>query len=390
LRERIAEGGAGLGVWGRAADPFAISRDTAGKSALRSDGVEARVFRGHVLFEPWTVMTGAGGSYSVFTPFWKAVRDLDPGAPLATVTSLRPCEAWPASDSLPDWRLDSAMRRGGAVVARHASVGEAAAHERLSKFMTGGIDGYGRLRDVPGADGTSRLSEHLAIGEISARTVWSAGRAAMDAGRGGETFLRELAWREFAYHLLYHSPHIAETNWRPIWNAFPWNEDGSAVEVLAWKRGRTGVELVDAAMRELMVTGYMHNRARMIVAGYLTKHLMTHWRVGLRWFEDHLIDWDPASNALGWQWSAGSGPDAAPYFRILNPERQLVRFDADRTYVRRWIAEGRMKPSGTALEYFEAIPRSWRLSAEASYPRPIVSVEDGRARAMKAYAAMRS
>ncbi len=243
---------------------------------------------------------------------------------------------------------------------------------------------------MPGADATSRLSEHLAIGEISARTVWAAGRAALDAGLGGEEFLREVVWREFAYHLLYHAPRISEKNWRSVWDSFPWSEDESRVEVLAWKRGRTGIEFVDAAMRELMVTGYMHNRARMIVASYLAKHLMTHWRVGLRWFENHLIDWDPASNALGWQWSAGSGPDAAPYFRVLNPERQLSRFDADRTYVRRWIAEGRTSPTETALEYFEAIPVSWKLTADAAYPKPIVSVADGRARALRAYADMQA
>jgi len=390
LRTLIAETGAGAVLWQRAYDPSSVRRDDILKPALEGLGVEVGVLPGHVLFDPRTVVTQNGGHYSVFTPFWKAVRSLDPGSPLPPVTDLRPCPVWPASDLLDDWNMGGEMGRGRAVVSRYAVVGEAAARDRMMRFTTTGLGDYGHLRDVPGVSGTSRLSEHLALGEISARTVWAVVTDAREAGEGGEDFLRELVWREFAYHLMYHTPHIAEANWRVGWNGFPWNEDESAEEVLAWQRGRTGVEFVDAAMRELMVTGYMHNRARMIVAGYLTKHLMTHWRVGLRWFERHLIDWDPASNALGWQWSAGSGPDAVPYFRIMNPDRQLERFDADRTYVSRWIAEERADPDRTALEYFEAIPRSWGMAPTDPYPRPIVSLGEGRARALDAYSAMRS
>ncbi len=390
LRNLIAETGAGTVVWQRAYDPRSVARDRTLKPALESAGVEVHVFPGHVLFEPWTVRTQSGGPYNVFTPFWRAVRNLDPGSSFPSVTRLRPCEAWPSSDPLDSWKMDFAMQRGRAVVARHAVVGEAAALNRLERFMNDGIEGYGSQRDVPGVDGTSRMSEHLAVGEISARTVWSALKAAQEIGCGAEDFLRELVWREFAWHLLFHAPHMADSNWKPAWSNFPWNEDESAAEVLAWQRGRTGIEFVDAAMRELMVTGYMHNRARMVVASYLTKHLMTHWRIGLRWFENHLIDWDPASNALGWQWSAGSGPDAAPYFRILNPERQLARFDADRVYVRKWIAEGQSSPPRTALEYFDAIPKSWEMTADTPYPQPIVPVGEGRARALKAYSEMRS
>ncbi|MEL6207137.1 MAG: FAD-binding domain-containing protein, partial [Pseudomonadota bacterium] len=243
-----------------------------------------------------------------------------------------------------------------------------------------------RRRDMVAEDGTSRLSAHLSLGEIGPRTCWHAGLRARDEGRAGaETFLKELVWREFAYHLLYHTPHIAEDNWREEWSAFPWNEDEDRPDVIAWKQGRTGLPFVDAAMREMYVTGTMHNRGRMIVASYLTKHLMTHWKVGLRWFEEHLVDWDPASNAMGWQWSAGSGPDATPYFRVFNPETQLDKFDRARTYTGRWIAETSANPTADALSYFDAIPRSWALAPTDPYPDPIVTPAEGRKRALDAY-----
>ncbi|MEO0990075.1 MAG: FAD-binding domain-containing protein, partial [Pseudomonadota bacterium] len=184
--------------------------------------------------------------------------------------------------------------------------------------------------------------------------------------------------------LVYHTPHITTSNWKPDWDAFPWNT-ADTPEVVAWKQGRTGIPFVDAAMREMYVTGTMHNRGRMIVASYLTKHLLTHWKVGLDWFEDCLVDWDPASNAMGWQWSAGSGPDATPYFRVFNPVTQLDKFDKNRGYADRWIAEGRRNPSDTALAYFEAVPSRWGLRPSDPYPAPIVSPEDGRRQALEAY-----
>ncbi|NNF91531.1 MAG: deoxyribodipyrimidine photo-lyase, partial [Boseongicola sp.] len=231
------------------------------------------------------------------------------------------------------------------------------------------------------------LSENLAWGEISPRTCWHSGVRAMEEGKkGAEHFLKELVWREFAYHLVWHTPRIVDRNWRQGWDGFPWNEDERLAEVKAWKQGRTGVRFVDAAMREMYVTGHMHNRSRMIVASYLTKHLMCHWRIGQQWFEDCLIDWDPASNAMGWQWTAGSGPDAAPYFRVFNPVTQLDKFDEDRSYVKAWIAEEYSRPTKTALSYFDAIPRRWGMSADAPYPsEPIVAMAEGRKRALAAY-----
>jgi deoxyribodipyrimidine photo-lyase len=272
------------------------------------------------------------------------------------------------------------------VVRPFVQLGEASAQARLGAFIAHIIDGYGESRDIPGQDGTSNLSENLALGEISPHQCWHAAQRAMEEGkRGAETFAKELVWREFAYHLMHHTPRILTENWREEWQAFPWNEDERRAEVKAWKQGRTGVQFVDAAMREMYVTGRMHNRGRMIVASYLTKHLMCHWRIGQKWFEHCLIDWDPASNAMGWQWSAGSGPDATPYFRVFNPDTQLDRFDKQRDYVSRWIAEDRANPHADALAYFDAIPQQWGLSKSDPYPAPIVSLSQGRKRALAAY-----
>ena len=203
--------------------------------------------------------------------------------------------------------------------------------------------------------------------------------------RGAETFLKELVWREFSYHLMHHTPRLLTEPWREEWSAFPWRTESDSDEVTAWKRGRTGIRFVDAAMREMYVTGRMHNRARMIVASYLTKHLLVDWRIGQKWFEHCLIDWDPANNALGWQWTAGSGPDASPFFRVFNPETQLEKFDPDRAYVSRWIAEDRAEPHKDALSYFDAIPRAWEMAPTDPYPEPVVDLAEGRARALEAY-----
>lgn len=388
LRALVAETGAGAVIWSRAYDPDPIARDTTVKAALKQDRIEAHSVPGHLLFEPWTVETGQGGYYKVYTPFWKAVRGRDVPAPVPAPARIPAPQCWPASETLAEWQMGAAMRRGADVVAGHVCVGEEAAQARLDSFVAHKIADYATARDIPAIDGTSRLSENLTYGEISARSCWHAGCRAMQEGKpGAETFLRELVWREFAYHLIWHTPRITTANWRPGWDAFPWNTDAGTPEVIAWQQGRTGIEFVDAAMRELYVTGTMHNRGRMIVASYLTKHLMTHWRIGLDWFADTLIDWDPAANAMGWQWAAGSGPDAAPYFRVFNPVTQLTKFDPKRRYVDAWIAEGRRSPPATARAYFDAVPRAWGLSPHDSYPAPIVTAKDGRERALAAYAA---
>ncbi|WP_309666897.1 deoxyribodipyrimidine photo-lyase [Tabrizicola sp.] len=389
LRALQVETGAGGVWWSRLYDPAAVARDTVVKAALKGQGLEARSFAGHLLHEPWDVATGAGGFYRVYTPFWRAVRARDIAAPAPAVRAARGVVDWPASDRLQEWRLGAAMQRGAAVVARHVRVGEAAAADRLAGFLDGPVAAYAEARNLPGVEGTSRLSENLTYGEIGVRSIWHAGMRAMHEGRAGaETFLREIVWREFAYHLIHHSPEIATRNWKPEWDGFPWRADNPDAE--AWRRGMTGEPFVDAAMREMYVTGTMHNRGRMIVASYLTKHLMTDWRVGLRWFEDCLTDWDPAANAMGWQWAAGSGPDAAPYFRVFNPETQAEKFDPDAGYRRRFIAELTPDPGPDARAFFAAVPRSWQLDAQLPYPSPRVALAEGRARALAAYGARNS
>jgi deoxyribodipyrimidine photo-lyase len=386
LRALLAETGAGGVWWSRLYDPAGVARDTGVKAALKAEGVEARSFAGHLLHEPWEIETGQGGFYRVFTPYWKTMRGMGVAAPASAPTSLRGPERWPASDRLEDWRLGAAMNRGADVVARYQAVGEGAARAKLVAFLDGPVVRYAEMRDFPGVPGTSRLSENLTYGEIGIREVWHAGLRARDEGRAGaESFLRELAWREFSYHLMHHTPHITSGNWKPEWDAFPWRGDGPAAE--RWRRGMTGEPFVDAAMREMYVTGTMHNRARMIAGSYLTKHLMTHWQVGLDWFADCLTDWDPAANAMGWQWVAGSGPDAAPYFRVFNPAGQAEKFDKGGVYQRQFLAEMSPRPGPDALSFFDAVPRSWGLSPGEAYPAPVIELAEGRARALAAYGA---
>ena len=387
LQTLIAETGAGAVWWTRCYDPEAVARDRAVKAALKDAGVDARSFGGHLMFEPWTVETGTGGFYKVYTPFWKSVRTREVEAPLPEPGRINDPQTWPESDALADWTMEAAMRRGADVLRGHMVVGEQAARERLARFINEKVARYDAARDLPAVDGTSGLSENLAWGEISPHQCWHAGQRAMQEGAAGaETFLKELVWREFAYHLIHHTPEITTRCWRAEWEGFPWSRDGDSDVVRLWKQGRTGMAFVDAAMREMYVTGRMHNRGRMIVASYLTKHLMTDWRIGQAWFAECLVDWDPASNAMGWQWAAGCGPDAAPYFRVFNPETQLKKFDPKGDYQRMWIAETARNASSTARNFFRAAPKSWRLSADEAYPfAPVVSAEEGRRIALSAY-----
>ena len=388
LQRLVAETGAAGVLWTRAYDPDSKARDTAVKAALRAQGLQAESHPGFLLHEPWALQTGQGGPYRVFTPFWKALRVLPVAPALPAPAHLPGPAVWPASDARPDWRLSARMQRGAAVVAAHQSPGEAAALARLAGFADGPMASYAARRDFMAEPATSGLSENLTWGEISPRRIWHRGWRAMEEGNpGAETFLKELVWREFAWHLMHHYPEIASRNWKPDWDAFPWR--GDCAEAERWRRGQTGEPVVDAAMREMYVTGRMHNRARMIVASYLTKHLLTDWRIGLHWFADCLTDWDPAANAMGWQWVAGSGPDAAPYFRIFNPRTQGEKFDPDGTYRRDWIAEGQARPPETALSYFRAVPKSWGMSSDAPYPDPLIGLAEGRERALLAYATRR-
>jgi deoxyribodipyrimidine photo-lyase len=371
------ESGAASVHWSRLYTPEAVARDEKVSAALQAAGIAAVSHAGHLLGEPGSVETKTGGPYRVFTPFWNAIGPRGAEAPLRAPRRIDAPARWPRSDDLDDWRLGADMNRGAASVARHVRVGEAAARDRLHDFLDGRLERYPRDRDRPDRCGSSGLSENLTWGEISPRTLWHAAGNAPGAG----VFRRELGWREFAAHVLWHFPDLATRNWRGEWDAFPWRGDNADAEL--WRRGMTGEPMVDAGMREMFATGTMHNRVRMLVASYLTKHLLTDWRVGLRWFEECLTDWDPASNALNWQWVAGSGPDAAPFFRVFSPARQAEKFDPDGRYRRHWL-------EGTgAAEFLDAAPRAWNLRP-ADYPAaPVIAHAEGRKRALAAYAASR-
>lgn len=328
-----------------------------------------------------SVLTGGGTRFKVFTPFWRALRKSHIADPLPAPRLTAPA-SWPDGDGL-DWpEARAAMNRGWDVVARHVRPGEGAAHDRLDAFLDRVDARYAQRRDIPAdGDATSGLSDTLAVGEISARRMWHKALNAQDHGRGGiEDVLRELAWRDFARELFDAMPDMDRTCWRPEWNDFSWRGDNPDAE--DWRRGRTGVAMVDAGMREMFATGRMHNRVRMIAASYLVKHLMTDWRIGLDWFARCLTDWDAASNAMNWQWVAGCGPDASPFFRVFNPDTQAVKFDGKRCYRDLWLDSG----AGGARDFAAAVPRSWMRDACPVLPVDLVR---GRQRALEAYATFR-
>lgn len=369
--------------WNRLYDAGARARDSRIKESFKARGVAAESHKASLLFEPWEVATQAGLPFKVFTPFWRACRALPPpGAPLPAPKALPAPEAWPTSDRLADWKLlPTAPDWAGGLRARWTP-GEAAAAARVGAFLDGTLAAYRTARDLPAIEGTSRLSPHLAFGEISPRQIW---RAATGVGQSAavDKFLAEIGWREFGYNLLFHFGDLAERNFRPEFDGFPWREDTDALD--AWQRGRTGYPIVDAGLRELWTTGWMHNRVRMIVASFLAKDLLIDWRHGERWFWDTLVDADPASNATGWQWVAGSGADAAPYFRVFNPVLQGEKFDPAGDYVRRWVPELAALPA-------EFIHRPWtapRPPRAGLYPARIVDHAVARDRALEAFRTIR-
>jgi deoxyribodipyrimidine photo-lyase len=390
IKALVEETGATEVVWSRAYDPAAIARDTEVKSTLKDMGVKAESFVGHLIFEPWTVKTKAGGFFKVYSPMWRAVKDTPVAECLPAPDGLLTPDAWPESDALEEWRMGAAMNRGADIVAQYVCVGETDAEARLMGFIDSAVDRYKAERDFPSIEATSRLSENLTYGEIAPRRIWHAGQRAMAEGaKGAEHFCKELVWREFAYHLIYHTPQIVERNWREEWDAFQWRGDSDDAE--AWRRGMTGEPMVDAAMREIYVTGTMHNRLRMIVGSHLTKHLLTDWKIGMKWFEETLIDWDVAANAMGWQWIAGCGPDAAPYFRVFNPETQGEKFDGEGRYRGVYLNGWKDQDGHSRTEdFFKVAPKSWGLSERDPRPNRIVGLKEGRERALVAYSGYKS
>ena len=390
------ETNAGGVYWNRLYEPAAVARDTHIKAALRDAGIECESFNAALLHEPWQVRTGQGEPYRVFTPFWRtcaAQLDALP-RPLPPPQAIAALSKPPASRALGELGLLPRIRRDAGL--HEAWIpGEDDALAQVEAFTEGAMARYADGRNRPDLAETSRLSAHLHFGEIGPRQCLAAARAAIighpAAQASADSFVRELGWREFAHHLLYHFPHTTTAPLDPRFEAFPWEPNDAWLE--AWQRGRTGYPIVDAGLRELWTTGWMHNRVRMIAASLLTKNLRQSWLAGARWFWDTLVDADLANNTLGWQWTAGCGADAAPFFRIFNPMLQTERFDPDRVYLRRWLPELARLPDAWIHRPWEA-PRA--ILAEAGveigrdYPAPIVDFRDSREAALAAYAAIKA
>ena len=385
-----AETGAGAVYWNRCYEPWAIARDKVLKAQLRDSGLTAESFNGALLHEPWTITNGQGAPYKVFTPFWKALlAAAPPPAPEAAPERIDGLTGV-ASERLDDWALLPTKPDWAGGLRETWTPGEEGAATCLDTFLDQAAEGYPDQRDRPDRRGTSRLSPHLHWGEISPRQVWHAGQRAIAAGthseRGVMAFLRQLGWRDFSHVLLYHWPDFPEQSWRSAFDAFPWREDEAAFT--AWCRGRSGYPIVDAGMRELWHTGWMHNRVRMIAASFLIKDLLIPWQRGEAWFWDTLVDADLANNAAGWQWVAGSGADAAPYFRIFNPVTQGEKFDPEGAYIRRWLPELAALPDAVLHKPWEAsedVLGKAGVTLGESYPRPIVDHKAARQRALAGY-----
>jgi deoxyribodipyrimidine photo-lyase len=388
LLKVVKQSGAEAVYWNRLYEPASIARDTQIKAALREQGVAVHSFGGALWHEPWEIATQEGQPYRVFTPFWRklrpqieAIEPLPVPSPLR-ILSLQGGEPLSALELLPTIVWDKGMRDAW-------TPGEKGANAMLELFADDAAGDYVVARDLPWRHGTSRLSPHLHFGEITPRQIFhdlGAMFQARDRKRRPdlEPFLRELGWREFAHHLLYHFPSTPTENFNPRFQAFSWAPDNEG-ELQRWKQGRTGIPLVDAGMRELWHTGWMHNRVRMIVASFLTKNLRQHWLHGARWFWDTLVDADLANNALGWQWVAGCGADAAPYFRVFNPVTQGQKFDPKGVYLRRWLPELADAPDASVHE-------PWKdpaLLKRSGYPAPMVDLGESRQAALMAYQALR-
>ncbi|NOU05792.1 MAG: deoxyribodipyrimidine photo-lyase [Hyphomicrobiaceae bacterium] len=380
-------------VWNRCYEPNAIARDTAIKADLVQRGLTVESYNAALLFEPWEVKNGSGQPFKVYSPFWRAclARGMTPPKKSQKFTI-----ANAKTNSLPpnDWQLLPTKPNWAAGWEMLWTPGEVGALKRLDAFLANDLQGYGELRNRPDLPNISRLSPHLHWGEISPRQVAARTTMAVDAeGRSAKDatkFLSEIGWREFAYQLLYNFPTLPSQNWKPAFDAYPWRTNKS--DLKAWQRGQTGYPLVDAGMRELWHTGYMHNRVRMVVASFLIKHLRIDWRQGEAWFWDTLLDADLANNAASWQWVAGSGADAAPYFRIFNPIEQGRKFDPNGDYIRKWVPElGRLSNDDLFWPH-DAPPmalKSAGITLGKTYPHPIVDHAEARIAAMKGYEAVK-
>ena len=376
LKSVLQQTGAQAVFWNRRYEPITCKRDKLISTELNKAGIEVKTFKANLLSEPDEIENKTGRPFKVFTPFWKeCLKRLNPPAPLEPPKQIsRPTGSIKTQrlselnlEPVPDWAEG---------IRNNWNPGEAGASQNLKLFIRNASRDYSEARNFPDRSGTSRLSPHLRFGEISPKQIWHSIKDSGEPKWKESHFLSELGWREFGYHLLHHFPHTVEEALRPAFNRFPWADNPKHLR--AWQLGQTGYPFVDAGMRELWTTGWMHNRVRMVVASFLVKHLLIHWRHGADWFWDTLVDADLASNTQGWQWTAGCGADAAPYFRIFNPTTQAKKFDPNGDYIRRWVPELRhlsapeiFEPSTSVEEYL--------------YPKPIVNHSQARTRALKAF-----
>lgn len=378
LFKAIAEHGADAVYWNRRYGPAEREIDAGIKARLKREGIETESFAANVLVEPFQMETGGGKPYSVYTPFWNNLKKRDIERPLP-----RPR----AGKAIRPTRVDADYREPawGRKIGRHWQIGEAAAHQRLEQFLEQLVMEYPEGRDIPAKAATSGLSPHLAFGEISPRQVWHTAQAmaqhAPSTASAIDKFLSELGWRDFNYNQLYHREDIARVPMVEKYAHLQWRHADAALE--AWQRGQTGIPIIDAGMRELWETGVMHNRVRMLTASLLAKNLLIDWRKGEQWFWDTLVDADPANNPGNWQWVAGSGLDASPYFRIFNPVTQGERFDPGGDYVRRWVPEVAGLPDTLVHQPWQAPDAS-----QLDYPKPIVDLKLSRERALEAFKAL--
>jgi len=394
LVELIGKTNAKAVYWNRCYDMHSIERDKKIKKALLQDNIDAQSFNSHLLFEPWTIVSQTGHPYKVFTPFWKKVcltSDAQWPRTHLAAKKIFCAESFPRSELLSDWQLVPKKPNWAKQFVNYWHPGEEGAHKRLDYFIDHGLYDYKEGRNFPAQQNVSGLSPHLHWGEIAPWRVWNALETALSrdarlSTANVENFQSELGWREFSYNLLYHFPSIPTENFRKQFDHFSWATNKKAL--LAWQQGQTGYPLVDAGMRQLWQMGWMHNRVRMVVASFLVKNLRLHWHHGARWFWDTLVDADLANNSASWQWVAGCGVDAVPYFRIFNPVTQSSKFDANGEYIRRWVPE--LAPLDN-----KSIHCPWKVAPEIlqkagivlgrNYPWPIVDHNESRLAALVAF-----
>jgi deoxyribodipyrimidine photo-lyase len=392
IRGLVGHSGATAVYWNRRYEPSVAGRDFGIKAALNRDGLIAESFPSCMLFEPSTIRSQSGGPFRVFSAFWSAcLKHGEPAPPEAAPAHIPVPHHWPATLPLKALRLEPTIDWAGGLEACWRP-GEAGATEQFNRFLVYVASDYATGRERPDRIGTSRLSPHLHFGEISVRQIWFElgrlrnSRSPAHSADSICSFLRELGWREFAHHLLVAFPHTPEQPLRSKFAAFPWEPNRENLR--AWQRGRTGYPLVDAGMRELWHAGWMHNRVRMVAASFLVKDLLIPWQDGAAWFWDTLVDADLANNTLGWQWAAGCGADAAPYFRMFNPVTQGEKFDPDGDYVRSWIPELERLPARWVHKPWEAPARVLAgagIELGKTYPQPLVDHRQRRSRAREAF-----